>query len=166
MKPRIVLLNEKKLLGISLKMNLLQNKTFELWSKFMPRRKEIKNSISNQLYSMQVYDKSLDFSNFTPETIFEKWATVEVLDFSKIPEGMQPYTLKGGLYAVFDYKGAASEFQSTFQYIFNEWFPSSDYQVDNREHFEILGDKYKNNDPDSEEEIWIPIIEKAIAVKH
>jgi AraC family transcriptional regulator len=35
--------------------------------------------------------------------------------------------------------------------------PASEYVVDNRPHFEILGAQYKNNEPDSEEEIWIPI---------
>jgi AraC family transcriptional regulator len=34
---------------------------------------------------------------------------------------------------------------------------SKEYELDDRPHFEILGDKYKNNDPNSEEEIWIPI---------
>jgi len=29
-------------------------------------------------------------------------------------------------------------------------------------HFELLGEKYKNNHPDSEEEVWIPIKEKII----
>jgi len=35
--------------------------------------------------------------------------------------------------------------------------PNSDYELDNRPHFEILGKKYKNNSADSEEEIWIPV---------
>ena len=34
---------------------------------------------------------------------------------------------------------------------------TSKYSIDNRPHFEIIGEKYKNNDPNSEEEIWIPI---------
>jgi AraC family transcriptional regulator len=34
------------------------------------------------------------------------------------------------------------------------------FEVDDRPHFEILGIRYRNNDPNSEEEIWIPIIEK------
>lgn len=46
---------------------------------------------------------------------------------------------------------------SIFQYIFGTWLPASGYYLDNRPHFEILGHKYKNNDPDSEEEIWIPV---------
>jgi AraC family transcriptional regulator len=32
--------------------------------------------------------------------------------------------------------------------------------LDDRPHFEVLGEKYKNNDPTSEKEIWIPILPK------
>jgi len=69
---------------------------------------------------------------------------------------METFVLPGGLYAVFDYKGLSTD-NSIFQYIFENWLPNSDYILDNRAHFEVLGDKYKNNDPTSEEEIWIPI---------
>jgi AraC family transcriptional regulator len=55
------------------------------------------------------------------------------------------------------HKGAASDGPKTFQYIFGTWLPDSEYLIDNRPHFEILGEKYKNEDPTSEEEIWIPI---------
>jgi AraC family transcriptional regulator len=47
-----------------------------------------------------------------------------------------------------------------FQHIFSEWLPNSDYRLADRAHFEVLGEKYKNNDPSSEEEIWIPIMVK------
>ena len=57
---------------------------------------------------------------------------------------------------IFDYKGSSTD-TSIFQYIFRTWLPSSSYQLDDRPHFEVLGAKYKNNDPESEEEIWIPI---------
>jgi AraC family transcriptional regulator len=69
---------------------------------------------------------------------------------------MELFTLKGGLYAVFDYKGPSDD-KSIFQYIYSTWVPKSKYKLDNRPHFEVLGEKYKNNDPESEEEIWIPI---------
>jgi AraC family transcriptional regulator len=35
--------------------------------------------------------------------------------------------------------------------------PKSEYELDYRPHFEILGEKYKNNDQLSEEDIFIPI---------
>jgi AraC family transcriptional regulator len=44
-----------------------------------------------------------------------------------------------------------------FQYIYSTWLPASGYALDNRPHFELLGEKYKQGSPHSEEEIWIPI---------
>lgn len=157
MEPRIELLAEKKLVGKRLNMTLSNDRTFELWHSFMPHRKEIKNSISTDLYCLQIYDKNFDFKNFNPQTEFEKWAAIEVTNFSDIPDNMETYTLKGGLYAVFIHKGIPSSFPRTFQFIFNEWLPKSEYELDNREHFDLMGDKYKNDDPESEEEIWVPI---------
>ena len=139
-------------------MSLANNKTAELWKSFMPRRHEIKNNLTDELISMQLYS-STHFSDFKFTNEFEKWATAEVSDFDYVPEGMETFTLPGGLYAVFHYKGSSSD-NSIFQYIFGTWLPTSNYVLDNRPHFEILGAKYKNNDPNSEEEIWIPIREK------
>jgi AraC family transcriptional regulator len=157
MKPRIEILKEKKLIGKRLTMTFAENKTPELWKSFMPRRKEIRNNLTSELISMQVYDKTLDLKSFNQNTPFQKWAATEVTDFNFIPDDMESYILTGGLYAVFLHKGAASTGPKTFQYIFNTWLPNSDYLLDNRPHFEILGEKYKNEDQSSEEEIWIPI---------
>ncbi|WP_064197626.1 MULTISPECIES: GyrI-like domain-containing protein [Emticicia] len=150
-------LEQKKLIGKKLEMSYVNNRTGELWRSFMPRRKEITNNIGSELYSMQIYNSFFDFQNFNPNDNFTKWAAVEVTDFEQIPENMESYTLKGGLYAVFTHKGSSLDFQRTFQYIFGVWLPNSDYQIDNREHFELLGENYKNESPDSEEEVWIPI---------
>lgn len=138
-------------------MTLSNNKTGELWKAFMQRRKEINNNLTNDLFSIQVYDQSLDFNNFNKDTPFEKWAATEVSDFNSIPVDMETCTLKGGLYLVFVYKGTSGKAADTFQYILGTWLPDSEYILDNRPHFEILGEKYKNEDPDSEEEIWIPV---------
>lgn len=155
MQPRIKNLKEKKLIGKRLRMSLTNNLTGQLWGGFMPRRNEIKNNLTTEMISMQVYD-SLYYDDFKPSNEFEKWATVEVTDFDVIPNEMESFTLAAGLYAVFDYKGSSTD-NSIFQYIFMDWLPSSEYQLDDRPHFEVLGEKYRNNDPNSEEEIWIPI---------
>jgi AraC family transcriptional regulator len=155
MKPRIETLPPKYLIGKRLVMSLSNNKTGELWSSFMPRRKEIQNNIGTALYSLQVYDYGY-FKDFNPNKEFEKWAAVEVTYINTVPHEMEVLTLTGGLYAVFIHKGASGD-NSTFQYIFTTWLPGSDYLLDDRPHFEILGEKYKNNNPDSEEEIWIPV---------
>ena len=157
MTPRIEKLSKKKLLGISLTMSVLNNKTGQLWGEFGPRIQEIKNRTSQDKISMQVYPSSY-FEGFNPKLEFDKWATVEVEDFNQIPKGIKVFELEGGLYAVFDYKGLSSD-NSIFQYIYTEWLPKSNYILDDRPHFEVLGPNYNNNDPESEEDIWIPIKE-------
>jgi AraC family transcriptional regulator len=157
MKPRIERSNEKKLVGKKLSMSLADFKIGELWKMFLPRKKAISNNLTNDLISMVVYP-SRYFEDFKPSNEFERWAAVEVSDFETIPDDMENFTLASGLYAVFDYKG--SDANSIFKYILGEWLPNSDYQLDDRPHFEVLGEKYKNNDPNSEEEIWIPIKSK------
>jgi AraC family transcriptional regulator len=111
--------------------------------------------LTNDLISLAVY-KPTHFANFNPTNEFERWAAVEVADFDNLPNEMEPFVLPSGLYVVFDYKGLSTD-NSIFQYILGTWLPSSNYVLDDRPHFEVLGDKYKNNDPTSEEEIWIPV---------
>jgi AraC family transcriptional regulator len=159
LQPRIEILQEKKLIGKHLTMSFADNKTGELWRSFMPQRKAITNAIGTDLYSMQLYPLDF-FKQFNPHAAFEKWAAVEVSDFDTIADGMEAFTLIGGLYAVFLHKGSSHD-TSTFQYIFSTWLPNSEYLLDDRPHFELLGVKYKNADPDSEEEFWVPIRLKA-----
>jgi len=113
--------------------------------------------MTTDLLSIQVYDNLPDLGNFNQDTEFEKWAAAEVSEFETIPEGMETCILKAGLYAVFIHKGASDTFPATFRYIFGTWLPDSDYQPDHRAHFEILGENIKPDDPDSEEEVWVPI---------
>lgn len=141
-------------------MSFSDNKTGVLWRNFMPRRSEVQNRTNTDLISMQVYPHVMDFRNIQSTMLFEKWATVEVSSFDTVPEGMEKFMLPGGLYAVFLYKGSSLAAESFFQYVYGIWLPASDYEVDNRPHFEVLGTAYKNNDPTSEEDVWIPIRKK------
>jgi len=156
MTPRIETVGERKMVGLRLTMSLSMNRTRELWQNFMRLRQEIKNQVGSDLYSIQLYD-DLYFKTFSPHTTFEKLAAVEVKDFNEVPPDMVSFTLPSGLYAVFIHKGAASTGPATFNYIFSTWLPNSEYHLDNRPHFEVLGETYKNDDPNSEEEIWIPV---------
>lgn len=156
MMPKIVDLKSKNLVGLSQEMSLVDNTTFKLWKNFRQRSSEIVNRSSDDFISLQEYPANY-FQEFSPITKYVKWACVEVEDFNSVPEGMNGLVLDGGLFAVFNYKGTAQNLQAFFQYIYGEWIVKSDYNLDDRQHFEVLGSRYKNNDPDSEEEVWIPI---------
>lgn len=156
MNFRIEILPEKKLVVLTQKMSISENKTFLLWNSFMKRKGEIKNVIGSDLYSIQIYESDY-FDRFNPKKEFLKMAGLKVSSFENIPDSMEAFALKSGKYAVFEYKGNPNNGSEVFQYIFQEWLPNSGFSLDNRPHFEILGAKYKNDSDESEEEIWIPI---------
>lgn len=49
--------------------------------------------------------KPTHFTDFKPKNESEKRKTVQVADFDNVPDDMETFMLKGGLYAVFEYKG-------------------------------------------------------------
>jgi len=96
MVPRIEILAEKKLIGKHIKMSFSNNKTGELWRSFMPRRREIGNTVGTELYSVEVYEP-LFFDNFNPEKEFDKWAAIEVKNYDTVPDELETITLARGL---------------------------------------------------------------------
>jgi AraC family transcriptional regulator len=156
MEPIFKITTGIKLVGKRIVTSLAQNRTAELWRSFMPHRKSISNTVDTLLYSVEVYGSDY-FTNYNPGAEFEKWAAIEVTGFDDLPDGMEALTIPEGLYAVFIHKGPAAEGPKTFQYIFTQWLPQSGYVVDSRPHFEVMGEKYKADSPDSEEELWVPV---------
>lgn len=157
MSPKIVTIPTKLLIGFSIEMSLAENKTQEIWKQLMPRLTEVKQAVSADLFSLQIYPEDY-FINFTPFSTFIKWAAVEVKNFDGIPEGFQKTEIPAGKYAVFLHKGNTKMFAKTAQYIYGEWLPKSGYTLANKPHFEVLGDAYLGHEnPESEEEVWIPI---------
>ncbi|GGC93567.1 hypothetical protein GCM10011508_21010 [Flavobacterium lutivivi] len=154
MNPTIKTFPKTKFIGKKLSFTYADYRAFELWSSFMPRRKEIQNAIGSELYNIQINPDNFDFQ---PNTPFVKWAAVAVSSFENIHDGMETLEIQENLYAVFNYKGNQANVAAFFNSIYTEWLPNSDYELGNHPQFEILGEIYKNNDSNSEEEIWIPV---------
>lgn len=152
--PEIIQLPSKKLVGMSSVMSLAKNTTHLLWQNFMSGRNEIENRVSSDYISMQMYNEPMQPGNFEQE--FTKWAAVEVSQFGEVPDGMECIVIPAGKYAIFHYKGLPAD-AGIFRYIFGVWLPMSEYELDNRPQFEVLGEKYKNGSADSEEDIYIPL---------
>jgi AraC family transcriptional regulator len=157
--PVLKKLDQTVLVGLNIQTSLSENKTRELWQAFGPKQREIQKRVNpEEKWSVEIYEPGFKMMNFTPQSRFEKWAAVEVTDSEDIPEGMDSLVIPEGKYAVFTYKGLHKDFPDFARYIFGEWLPSSGYQLDDRPHFEIMDKRYHGPmDPESEEEIWIPI---------
>ena len=158
MENRIEELSETILLGRSMRMSLAQDATRELWQETVPLLISIEiERLDTNYISMQVYDTPLDLKTFNPEMAFTKWAGVSVKQLSAEITGLSSYSIQGGLYAVFKHKGPASEFARSMRFIYSDWLPKSNYSLDHREHFELIPEGYRPDDPEAEEEIWVPI---------
>ncbi len=154
-QPSITVLESTRLIGIQAPMSLLNDQTPSLWKTFMPRLKEVTGRIGEDFYSLQEYPADY-FRAFQPDRVFKKWAAAKV-NIDQTPlEGMEFLSLKGA-YAVFEYQGLRSDFGNAIRQILTGWLPGSEYELDDRPHFERLDHRYKQNDPESVEEIWIPV---------
>ncbi len=151
MQPKIVTLTEKKVVGMQSKMLMHQYENIiKLWESFMPKKHELKNTINQELIAIQDYP---DFGNL--ETSYNIWACVEVSNLSTVPSDMKGFTIPKGEYIKVLHKGMDAG--KTYQRIMTEWLPNSGYTIDDRPHFQVMGDKYKNGSPDSEEDFYIPV---------
>ena len=151
MKPKIIHISEKKVIGMQSTMRHNEyGNIVALWKRFMPRIKTVESVVNREFIAMQVYG---DFNSL--EKPFDIWACAEVVDFKDNILGMTSFTISGGDYAVFLQKGMDAT--GTYQHIMTEWLPNSGYKIDDRPHFQVMGKKYKNGSPDSEEDFYIPI---------
>ncbi len=160
MFDRLEILPPTLLAGLKRKIPLTSDFITALWRDFMQRVKSISHRKNSDLYSVQLYDADIKFETFNPATPVTKWAAIAVTDGMNLPTGIELCKINGGLYAVFLHKGIPAKFPETMSYIFQTWLPESGYEFDQREQFELMGEKYIHNDPLSEEEVWIPIRKK------
>lgn len=144
------------LLGVSLEMNLLQDRTVELFKDFMPRRKDISSIDNLHVYLAKLYPQEY-FKAFSPANTFRKFAGLKVEEVQNSP-GFEQIYVSGGLYAIFKNTGGPND-SRIFQYIFNEWLPGSEYILDTRPHLDILPVGYWSSE-DKTEDICIPVIKR------
>ncbi|MCC7507177.1 MAG: GyrI-like domain-containing protein [Saprospiraceae bacterium] len=155
--PTLVEIAPRHLVGLHIRTSMEANQTAELWKAFRIRLREIGAPPPQKLYSVQVFDPGASFAAFSPDSLFDKWAAIELDTDAVKPEGLDILILPAGLYAVFIHHGPAHSFPGTLQFIFGQWLPNSDYALDARPHFEIMDEHYHPLDPDAREEVWIPV---------
>jgi AraC family transcriptional regulator len=156
--PEIKKTAARLIVGQCIETHLAENRITALWQSFAPRIKEVHHRLSTGSFSVQVYDHDFMKELFTPFTVFEKWAGVEVSIASDIPLNMKVLHIPAGRWAVFTYKGTANDFHVFAQYMYETWLPKSGEQLDDRPHFEQMPREYLGQGhPDAEEYVWIPI---------
>lgn len=156
-ESKIIEFSETRLIGSRIRMSLVSDRTSELWRGFRTVRPTVAGRIGSESYSVKVYDESYSFAAFDPAAEFDKWAAVTVSDDAGVPDGLESLIIPAGKYAEFVHIGPAMAAPRTFGYIFGEWLPSSEFELDLRPHFEILPEGYDPFDENAEERVLIPV---------
>ncbi|HCD53064.1 MAG TPA: GyrI-like domain-containing protein [Balneolaceae bacterium] len=147
-----------RLAGLSITSSLASRDLKDLWMKFRRLQKDFQDPKSHDSYSVSIYRNGFDPAAFTPNTIFKQWAATKVDQDFLIPDGLSELIIPTGTYAVFMYKGTAADYPKTARLFHTHWLPENGFITDDRPNFEILGPDYLGPmNPDSEEQIWIPI---------
>ncbi|MEO5858611.1 MAG: GyrI-like domain-containing protein [Pyrinomonadaceae bacterium] len=160
-EPKIIDFPETRLIGARVRTSFANDRTSELWRGFRPVASKIAGRIGGESYSVKVYDGSYSFSQFDPAVEFDKWAAVAVSDEAPVPDGVDSLIISAGKYAEFPHVGPASDAPLSFGYIFGEWLPASEFELDLRPHFEILPEGYDPFNENAEEKVLIPIVRES-----
>lgn len=155
--PRFETLPPIPVVGMKMEMDFVTDKTAELFRSFMPQRKNI-DAINADIYCIQEFDGPINYSAFDPSKKYIKIAAMAVQDGVAVPENMEGFVIPGGEYLVFTFKGIPADFPEVLRHVFTEYLPQNGYATDHRPHFQLLGEKYKNNDANSEEWVFIPVV--------
>lgn len=158
MEYKIVKTNKILIVGLSATANFLNTNqiTGQLARQFMSRVGEVKHRKDNFKLSLHKYS-NFNISEFNPNQTFKKWIGVEVDNLQSVPEQMETLTIDAGKYLVINFEGTITAFVNFWQDIHFNWLPNSEFEIDNRPHFERLGPDYNPNQAINKEEIWIPI---------
>ena len=156
-QPKIIDFQETRLIGSRVRMSFVNDRTSELWRGFRTVMPTISGRTGSDSYSVKVYDASYSFGAFDPAAEFDKWAAVAVREDADLPDGQESLMIPAGKYAEFIHVGPASAAPRTFGYIFGEWLPASEFELDLRPHFEILPEGYDPFAVDASERVLLPI---------
>lgn len=153
MSFELVLVESFQLQGNSAAMSFTEDGTADLWRSFIPKLETLGYRSDEYLYVAQQFPVNY-FQQFSPDQLYLKWACVRL---DEPDNELETLEVPAGDYAIFTYKGKPSEAGPFFQDIFTTILPKAGLTVDDRPHLALMGDKYKGENPDSEEEIWIPV---------
>ena len=143
--------------GLTCQSTMANNTIPQLWDRFNSREKELTRRLSEDCYGVCFYER---MENMCPNTPFTYMAGLLVSSKADAPAGWETRTVPGCDYAVFEHKGALDTLQQTYDHIFREWLPASEYEFVNQDDFEIYDERFVFGKPESIMEIWIPVKKK------
>lgn len=152
--PELITRGEIKLVGVPFYYDIhLKNDLSEPWGHLMSHLDLIKNKIEpNKFYQLQYW-----FPEQDNESIYF-YIGVEVNHFENIPIQLTEKIIPKHHYLKFQHKGLSNQVGYTYQHIYNEYLPKTNYHLPHLFNFEYYGHQYLGPyNADSISDIYIPI---------
>jgi AraC-like DNA-binding protein/predicted transcriptional regulator YdeE len=131
----------------------------ELWNKLHKAKNSIKNRTdSDYVVGVNDYSKNEIFDDKQPD--FDYYAAVEVSKPEEISTDMSVLKIPAGKYVVFIYSGKAEDsMQTVMDYIYREWFPKSNCQLNDKARVDFIRYGEKIDDKgNSRIQVCVPIL--------
>lgn len=157
MTPRIEHKESFTVVGLAGRFTMANNTIPQLWDEFNRKANQVKHAIHTAALGVCFYDANYDSCDDTPFTYMAGWAVSKVED---VPEGWSVREIPAADYAVFEHKGSLDTLNQTYDAIFREWMPGSEYDVAQHDDFEVYDERFMFGKPESIMEIWMPIRKK------
>lgn len=152
MEPRIVSKPGFTVVGVKYRGKNENQEIPELWGEFGSRFSDFKHR-TEEVIAYGVMD------NFDPALgDFDYVAGVAVSSSKDQPADLTIWDVPHATYDVFT--STLPAIRSTFDHIYHEWLPSSDFQRRPGPEFELYDERFDTQDPKSELDIYIPVERK------
>ncbi|MDN5342635.1 MAG: AraC family transcriptional regulator [Oceanotoga sp.] len=126
----------------------------DIWHKFDEYWEKGYFKTKNEYYGI-----SHDYDEKTGK--FSYMAAVTLEDDEKPYEEMETLNIPQAYYAVFEHVGDVKTMSQTFNKIFQEWLPNSEYTYDPKgKDFELYNEDFKPHQKESKVYIYLPVIKK------
>jgi AraC family transcriptional regulator len=127
-----------------------------LWESFMNRIGDVPGAVHGTTYG--VMTTIADKNSMIHQHELRYIAGVEVAPGLPVPDGMERVDITAGRYAVFTHKGLIAGLPETARFIYSHWIPRSGKKVRKAPHFELYDARFKHDSPDSELDIYVPLV--------
>jgi AraC family transcriptional regulator len=141
--PKLINVEEIKLIGFSAKTSIKNNRIPYVWNLYRENSDQIK-SVSPDNSTIGLYEKPLDYAieKFSEETEMNLIYGKVVDDLSNIPDKMVAGIIPQGRYAKFTHTGSVHSIRLSYVYIFGTWLPKSGHTLSVNPDFERFGDRF------------------------
>jgi len=158
-KPEMMNLDEIKVIGLNTLVSSNYNVIGHQWERFMERQDEIQNPLYPDVGVGITFDVRRMSDEQNAEYYFYHLVGAPVEGFDSIPQGMTWFVIPAGDYARFVHQDDISTLDKTYGYIYETWFPDSEYEYDNeRVEFEWYDENFQPESEDSEFYIYVPVM--------